>query len=47
MNDFSIFGSSFDHCRHNLSTVLERCKAKDLVLNWEKCHFMVCKGIVL
>ena len=26
---------------------LERCKAKNLVLNWEKCHFMVCEGIVL
>ena len=24
-----------------------RCKEKNLALNWEKCHFMVKKGIVL
>ncbi|RVW27400.1 Retrovirus-related Pol polyprotein from transposon 17.6 [Vitis vinifera] len=28
-------------------SVLHRCIEKDLVLNWEKCHFMVQKGIVL
>ena len=27
--------------------MLEWCKEKNLVLNWEKCHFMVRKGIVL
>uniref|UniRef100_A0A2N9IKQ4 RNA-directed DNA polymerase n=1 Tax=Fagus sylvatica TaxID=28930 RepID=A0A2N9IKQ4_FAGSY len=27
--------------------VLIRCEEKNLVLNWEKCHFMVSKGIVL
>ncbi|RVW33136.1 Retrovirus-related Pol polyprotein from transposon opus [Vitis vinifera] len=27
--------------------VLQRCIEKDLVLNWEKCHFMVQQGIVL
>ena len=47
MDDFSVFGSSFDDCLHNLSTVLERCKAENLVLDWEKCHFMVCEGIVI
>jgi len=26
---------------------LERCEEKNLVLNWEKCHFMVNDGIVL
>ncbi|XP_019460167.1 PREDICTED: uncharacterized protein LOC109359927 [Lupinus angustifolius] len=31
----------------NLETVLERCVETNLVLNWEKCHFMVTKGIVL
>ena len=32
-----------------ISTILghERCIEKDLVLNWEKCHFMVQQGIVL
>ena len=28
-------------CLENLRRVLERCKEKNLVLNWEKCHFMV------
>lgn len=47
MDDFSVFGSSFDHCLHNLSLVLQRCQEKNLILNWEKCHFMVQEGIVL
>ncbi|XP_073137086.1 uncharacterized protein [Henckelia pumila] len=47
MDDFSAFGSSFDHCLHNLTLVLQHCQEKNLVLNWEKCHFMVQEGIVL
>ncbi|XP_052185205.1 uncharacterized protein LOC127796840 [Diospyros lotus] len=47
MDDFSVFGSSFDACLHNLSWVLKRCEESNLVLNWEKCHFMVREGIVL
>ena len=47
MDDFSVFGSSFDHCLGNLKLVLERCEESNLVLNWEKCHFMVKEGIVL
>jgi hypothetical protein len=31
----------------NLDKVLTRCAEVDLVLNWEKCHFMVKQGIVL
>ena len=30
----------------NLSKVLQRCEDMNLVLNWEKCHFMVQKGVV-
>ena len=41
MDDFSVFGSSFDTCLHNLDLVLNRCEETNLVLNWEKCHFMV------
>ena len=26
---------------------MQRCKEANLVLNWEKCHFMVTKGVVL
>jgi len=47
MDDFSVFGSSFEECLHHLTLVLVRCKEKNLVLNWEKCHFMVKQGIVL
>jgi hypothetical protein len=47
MDDFSVFGSSFEECLHHLTLVLVRCKEKNLVLNWEKCHFMVQQGIVL
>ena len=47
MDDFSVFGDSFESCLENLRKVLERCQEKNLVLNWEKCHFMVTKGIVL
>jgi len=41
IDDFSVFGSSFDSCLENLNTVLTRCVETNLVLNWEKCHFMV------
>ncbi|CAM8910533.1 unnamed protein product [Rhodiola kirilowii] len=47
MDDFSIHGSSFDDFLANLSNVLSRCIETNLVLNWEKCHFMVQEGIVL
>jgi hypothetical protein len=45
MDDFFIFGSSFQECLHRLTLVLVRCKEKNLVLNWEKCHFMVSRGL--
>ncbi|CAN6704220.1 unnamed protein product [Malus baccata var. baccata] len=47
MDDFSVFGDSFDSCLHNLSVILKRCVETNLVLNWEKCHFIVKQGIVL
>src|SRR5262249_47947194 len=47
MDDFSVFGSSFDHYLTNLEKVLKRCIEINLALNWEKCHFMVQEGIVL
>ncbi|WKA03603.1 hypothetical protein VitviT2T_021703 [Vitis vinifera] len=40
MDDITIYGSTFDECLVNLEAVLNRCIEKDLVLNWEKCHFM-------
>ena len=47
MDDFSVYGTTFDHCLENLDRVLQRCQEKDLILNWEKCQFMVREGIVL
>ena len=47
MDDFTVYGSSFDQCLKNLETMLQRCQDKQLALNWEKCHFMVTEGIVL
>ncbi|KAG7559383.1 Integrase catalytic core [Arabidopsis thaliana x Arabidopsis arenosa] len=47
MDDFSVYGSSFSSCLLNLCRVLARCEETNLVLNWEKCHFMVREGIVL
>ncbi|KAL5563392.1 hypothetical protein UlMin_033139 [Ulmus minor] len=47
MDDFSVFGDSFGLCLDNLAKVLKRCEETNLVLNWEKCHFMVKEGIVL
>nr|GEZ71313.1 reverse transcriptase domain-containing protein [Tanacetum cinerariifolium] len=47
MDDFSVFGNSFETCLNNLDKMLQRCKDTHLVLNWEKCHFMVKEEIVL
>ena len=48
MDDFSVFGDSFDDCLENLESVLVRCEEKSMILNWKKkCQFMVIKGIVL
>ena len=47
MDDFSVYGTSFDDCLSNLDRVLQRCEETNIVLNWKKCHFMVNEGIVL
>ena len=47
MDDFSVLGSSFDDYLENLRVVLVRCEETNLVLNWEKYHFIVQEGIVL
>ncbi|GJW78401.1 retrovirus-related pol polyprotein from transposon 17.6 [Tanacetum coccineum] len=47
MDNFSVFGNSFDNCLNNLDKMLQRCKDASFVLNWEKCHFMVKEGIIL
>ena len=47
MDDFSVTGSTFDECLRNLTMVLKECMEPNLVINWEKCHFMVREGLVL
>ncbi|GJR54641.1 reverse transcriptase domain-containing protein [Tanacetum coccineum] len=47
MDDFSVFGNYFRTCLNNLSKMLARCEETNLVLNGEKCYFMVKEGIVL
>ncbi|GJY64881.1 reverse transcriptase domain-containing protein [Tanacetum coccineum] len=47
MDNFLVFGDSFSSCLSHLNKMLKRCEDTNLVLNWEKCHFMVKEGIVL
>nr|GFB33827.1 reverse transcriptase domain-containing protein [Tanacetum cinerariifolium] len=47
MDDFSVFGNSFENCLSRLDKMLQRCEDTNLSLNWEKSHFMVKEGIVL
>ncbi|GJU45568.1 reverse transcriptase domain-containing protein [Tanacetum coccineum] len=47
MDDFSVFRDSFSSCLSHLDKMLKRCEDTNLVLNWEKCHFMVKEGIIL
>nr|GEU45800.1 reverse transcriptase domain-containing protein [Tanacetum cinerariifolium] len=47
MDDFSVFGNSFQSCLSHLEKMLKRCEDTNLCLNWEKIHFMVKEGIVL
>ena len=47
MDDFSVFGPSFDACLEHLTQILDVCVTKRLVLSWEKSHFMVREGIVI
>nr|GEX73984.1 hypothetical protein [Tanacetum cinerariifolium] len=47
MDDFSVFGNSFQSYLSHLERMLMRCEDTNLCLNWEKSHFMVKEGIVL
>jgi hypothetical protein len=47
MDDFTVYGDSFDKYLENLSLILKWCIETNLVLNYEKCYFMVEQGIVL
>jgi hypothetical protein len=41
MDYFSNYYKKLENCLANLDKVLKRWQETNLVLNWEKCHFMV------
>nr|GEY59410.1 reverse transcriptase domain-containing protein [Tanacetum cinerariifolium] len=47
IDDFLVFGNSFNTCLSHLEKMLMRCEDTNLCLNWEKSHFMVKEGIVI
>jgi len=47
MENFTVYGSSFDACLDILDKVLNMGIQSNLVLNFEKCHFMAEQSIVL
>nr|GEZ28942.1 DNA-directed DNA polymerase [Tanacetum cinerariifolium] len=47
MDNFFVFGNSFQSYLSHLERMLKRCEDTNLCLNWEKSHFMVKEGIVL
>nr|GEW45412.1 reverse transcriptase domain-containing protein [Tanacetum cinerariifolium] len=47
MDDFSVFGNSFQGCLSHLERMLKRCEDTNLCLNWEKSHFMVKEDALL
>ena len=47
MDDFSVLEKSFKNFLENLRQTLIRSEETNLVLNWEKCNFMVKESIVL
>jgi len=47
MDDFSVYGTSFNKFLYNLNKALQRYEDTNLVFNLEKCHFMLREGIVL
>ena len=47
MDNFTVYGDSFDHCLDNLACVLNSCIEINLVLNYEKCYFVIEQCVVL
>ncbi|RDY04172.1 Retrovirus-related Pol polyprotein from transposon 17.6, partial [Mucuna pruriens] len=46
MDDFMVYGHSFDACLESLSRVLDRCIETNLMLNFDKCHFMGIRCLI-
>jgi hypothetical protein len=41
MDDFTVYGNTFDEAINNLRKVLERCQETNLSLSHEKCHIFL------
>jgi hypothetical protein len=47
MDDFTVYGNTFEEALENLEKVLIRCQETNLSLSHEKCHILLTEGIVL
>jgi len=47
MDNYIVYGSSFDACLKNLTFIFKRCMETNLNLNYKKYHFMVEQKIIL
>ena len=45
MDDFLVYGKSFDECLENLDKVLKRCQDTHLVLNWKSAISWLERGL--
>ena len=44
MDDFLVYGKTFDHCLENLDKVLQRCQEKRLIAQLGKMSFHGLRG---
>jgi hypothetical protein len=47
MDDFTVYGKTFNDCLESLDKVLQWCEEEHLVLNWEKCHLLVINQLAI
>ena len=47
MDDFIVYGNTFDECLKNLGKILKRCIEANLSLSNEKCYMILTEGIML
>eukprot|EP00253_Pinus_taeda_P016213 PITA_16213 len=47
MDDFTVYGNTYNDCLNNLEKVLKRCIETNFSLSHEKCYMTLTEGIVL
>jgi hypothetical protein len=45
MDDFIVYGNTFDEAIQNLIKLLEICQEMNLCLSHEKCHIIITEGV--